>query len=122
MSINHQWFLTGVAEVDDDNEDIQKQSDEKESSYESSLEPSSSGKLHFNSSHFRLSSIYVAKFPIVFFFYWLLLYILENQRASMEINNLNGQKVFEISPKIKIHILFVNLASCTVKYDKLLYS
>ena len=44
MSINHQSFLSGVAEVDDVNEDIQRQSDEIELSFTSSLQPSASGK------------------------------------------------------------------------------
>ena len=47
MSINHQSFLSVVAEVDDDNEDIQD--DEQEFSHQSS---SAFGKLHFHSSHF----------------------------------------------------------------------
>ena len=53
MFINHQWFLSEVAEVDDANEDIQGEIDETELSYTSSfLQPSASGKLHFHSSHF----------------------------------------------------------------------
>ena len=52
MFINHQSFLSGVAEVDDDNEDIQRQSDEKQSSHQSSAKNSTAGKHHFNSSPF----------------------------------------------------------------------
>ena len=51
MSINHQSFLSGVAEVDDDNEDIQD--DETEFSHQSSLQTSAFGKLHFPSSLFE---------------------------------------------------------------------
>ena len=50
--LNHQSFLSGVAEVDDDDENIQIQSDGKQSSHQSSAKTSTSGKLHLNSSHF----------------------------------------------------------------------
>ena len=63
MSINHHWFISEVAKVEDVNEDIQTQSDETESSYQSSLQPSASGKFHFHNSHFYMSSIYGEKLP-----------------------------------------------------------